>query len=64
LGEGYGSPDADALTAATDTTLFQAASISKPVLRAGGFEKVEQGKLSLTATSASTSSPGSSRKTT
>jgi len=43
----YGSADADALTAATDATLFQAASISKPVSAIAALKKVEQGKLAL-----------------
>jgi CubicO group peptidase (beta-lactamase class C family) len=43
----YGSADADAMTPATDATLFQAASISKPVSALAALKKVEQGKLSL-----------------
>jgi CubicO group peptidase (beta-lactamase class C family) len=43
----YGSADADALTAVTDATLFQAASISKPVAAMAALKKVEQGKLAL-----------------
>ncbi|HJW14891.1 MAG TPA: serine hydrolase [Thermoanaerobaculia bacterium] len=43
----YGLADADALSPATDATLFQAASISKPVTAMAALKKVEQGKLSL-----------------
>ena len=43
----YGVADADSLTPATDTTLFQAASISKPVSASAILKKVEQGKLLL-----------------
>jgi CubicO group peptidase (beta-lactamase class C family) len=43
----YGSADADALTAVSDATLFQAASVSKPVSAMAALKKVEQGKLSL-----------------
>ena len=43
----YGVADADSLTPATEATLFQAASISKPVSAAAVLKKVEQGKLSL-----------------
>src|SRR6202162_3769775 len=43
----YGSGAADALTAATDATLFQAASISQPVSAMAALKKVEQGKLAL-----------------
>jgi CubicO group peptidase (beta-lactamase class C family) len=45
--KGYGFADADALTAATEATLFQAASVSKPVSAMAALRKVEQGKLSL-----------------
>jgi len=43
----YGVADADSLTPATEATLFQAASVSKPVSAAAVLKKVEQGKLSL-----------------
>ncbi len=43
----YGLADADALSAATDTTLFQAASISKPVSAMAAIREVERGKLAL-----------------
>jgi CubicO group peptidase (beta-lactamase class C family)/Flp pilus assembly protein TadD len=43
----YGLADADALTAASDTTLFQAASISKSVSAMGALREVERGKLAL-----------------
>ncbi len=43
----YGLADADAMTPATDATLFQAASISKPVSAMAALRKVEQGKLAL-----------------
>ena len=45
--KGYGTADADALSAATDATLFQAASISKPVSAMAALKKVDEGKLSL-----------------
>jgi CubicO group peptidase (beta-lactamase class C family) len=43
----YGLADADAMTRATETTLFQAGSISKPVAAAGILVEVERGKLAL-----------------
>ncbi len=43
----YGLADADALSAATDTTLFQAASVSKPVSAMAALREVERGKLAL-----------------
>jgi CubicO group peptidase (beta-lactamase class C family) len=43
----YGVSDADTLARATEATLFQAASISKPVSAAAILKKAEQGKLSL-----------------
>jgi CubicO group peptidase (beta-lactamase class C family) len=43
----YGLADADAMTPATEATLFQAASVSKPVSAMAVLKKVEQGKLSL-----------------
>ena len=43
----YGLADADALSAATDATLFQAASISKPVSAMAALREVERGKLAL-----------------
>jgi CubicO group peptidase (beta-lactamase class C family) len=43
----YGFADADALSPATDATLFQAASISKSVTAMAALKKVEQGRLSL-----------------
>lgn len=43
----YGLADADAMTPATDTTLFQAASISQPVSAMAALKEVERGKLSL-----------------
>ena len=43
----YGLADADALTAATDATLFQAASISKSVSAMGALAEVNRGKIAL-----------------
>ncbi len=43
----YGPADADALSAATDTTLFQAASVSQPVSAMAALREVERGKLAL-----------------
>jgi CubicO group peptidase (beta-lactamase class C family)/TolA-binding protein len=43
----YGVADADSLAPATEATLFQAASISKPVSASAVLKKAEQGKLSL-----------------
>src|SRR5262245_46499775 len=43
----YGTADADALTPATETTLFQAASVSKPVAAAAALKEVERGKIAL-----------------
>ncbi len=43
----YGLADADAFSAATDTTLFQAASVSKPVSAMAALREVERGKLAL-----------------
>ena len=43
----WGVADADTLARVTEGTLFQAASISKPVSAAAILKKVEQGKLSL-----------------
>jgi CubicO group peptidase (beta-lactamase class C family) len=46
---GYGVRDVDATDAATVETLFQAASISKPVTVIGALRLVEQGLLALDA---------------
>ena len=43
----YGLADADALSPATDATLFQAASISKPVSAMAALAEVARGKLAL-----------------
>jgi CubicO group peptidase (beta-lactamase class C family) len=43
----YGFADADALSAATDATLFQAASISKSVSAMAALAEVNRGKLAL-----------------
>jgi CubicO group peptidase (beta-lactamase class C family) len=45
--KGYGVAEAGSSTPVTAHTLFQAASISKPVAAAGTLSLVEQGKLSL-----------------
>jgi len=45
--KGYGFADAGGKTAVTTKTLFQAASMSKPVAAAAALRLVEQGKLSL-----------------
>ena len=45
--KGYGVSDADTLSPVTESTLFQAASISKPVSATAILKKVEQGRLSL-----------------
>lgn len=43
----YGLADVDALSAATDATLFQAASISKPVSAMAALAEVARGKIAL-----------------
>ena len=45
--KGYGTADAEARQPVTASTLFQAASISKPVSAMGALVLVEDGKLSL-----------------
>src|SRR5688572_9219246 len=45
--KGYGVVEAGSSAAVTPTTLFQAASISKPVAAAGAMILVERGKLAL-----------------
>lgn len=45
----YGYTSADSLQEANTQTLFQAASISKPIAALGALKLVEQGKLSLDA---------------
>lgn len=45
--KGYGMADAEATKPVTETTLFQAGSISKPVAAMGGLVLVQDGKLSL-----------------
>ncbi|MEM8488654.1 MAG: serine hydrolase domain-containing protein [Bacteroidota bacterium] len=45
--KGYGFSDAEAGTPVTTSTLFQAASISKPVAALAALQMVDEGKLSL-----------------
>lgn len=45
--KGYGVTEAGGATPVTSETMFQAASISKPVAAMGALVLVEQGKLSL-----------------
>ncbi|MDH3224939.1 MAG: beta-lactamase family protein, partial [Gemmatimonadota bacterium] len=47
LAKGYGLADTEAGTPVTASTLFQAASISKPVAAMGALTLVEEGRLSL-----------------
>ena len=46
---GYGVADVESGKAVTDTTLFQAGSISKPVTAMATLRKIQDGKLALTA---------------
>jgi CubicO group peptidase (beta-lactamase class C family) len=46
-GKGYGYSEKEAEDPVTETTLFQAASISKPVASFAALKKVQDGKLSL-----------------
>jgi CubicO group peptidase (beta-lactamase class C family) len=60
----YGFADVEARRRATAATLFQAASISKPVTAMGALRLVEQGQLSRsTRTSTQSSARGSCRRT-
>ena len=49
LARGYGLADKESEQTVTATTLFQAASISKPVAALGALSLVEEGRLSLDA---------------
>ena len=49
LAKGYGSTGAEDRDEVTATTLFQAASISKPVAALGALKLVEEGRLALDA---------------
>jgi CubicO group peptidase (beta-lactamase class C family) len=51
--KGYGEADAETHAAVTETTLFQAGSISKPVAAVAALALVERGKLALDAPIAS-----------
>jgi CubicO group peptidase (beta-lactamase class C family) len=45
--KGYGVSEKETKSSVTETTLFQAASISKPVAALAALKKVQEGKLSL-----------------
>lgn len=47
--KGYGFADAESGKVVTDTTLFQAGSISKPVTAMAALRKIQDGKLTLDA---------------